>query len=238
MQIPISDTAAIAFSGMFYQRLAAGDPIDTATVEGRMAVHLKDPDSQEWATPVPFLRTQDGRLFDPPPTPAQTGISPEIRAGIIDDSRFVAEKTTGFVGRQWLFDSIHRFTREKPRGYFLLRGDPGIGKSAFLAQMVKRDGYLHHFNVRSEGIRSPENFLSNICSQIITTYGLEHTFLPPEATRDARFLNMLLEKVSARLGPGERTMILVDALDEADASTLTPGANPLYLRRCSLRASS
>ena len=68
MQIPISDAAAIAFSGAFYQRLAAGDPIDTATVEGRMAVHLADPDSQEWATPVLFLRTQDGRLFDPAPT--------------------------------------------------------------------------------------------------------------------------------------------------------------------------
>jgi hypothetical protein len=229
MQIPISDGAAIAFSGAFYQRLAAGDPIDTATVEGRMAVHLNEPDSQEWATPVLFLRSQDGRLFDPPPTPAQVGISPEIRAGIIDDSRFVAEKTAGFVGRQWLFDSIHRFTREKPRGYFILRGDPGIGKSAFLAQMVKREGYLHHFNVRAEGIRSPERFLANICSQIIATYGLEHTFLPPEATRDTRFLNTLLDKVSARLAPGERTLLLVDALDEADASALTPGANLLYL---------
>ncbi|HEY4593057.1 MAG TPA: hypothetical protein VIJ61_11660, partial [Thermoanaerobaculia bacterium] len=52
---------------------------------------------------------------------------------------------------------------------------------------------------------------------------------PPEATRDARFLSSLFEKVSARLGPGGRALILVDALDEADASTLTPGANPLYL---------
>ena len=229
MQIPISDAAAIAFSGMFYQRLAAGDPIDTATVEGRMAVHLKDPGSQEWATPVLFLRTQDGRLFDPAPTPNQPGISPEIRAGIIDDSRFVADKTAGFVGRQWLFDSIAQFTKDKPRGYFILRGDPGIGKSAFLAQMVRREGYVHHFNVRAEGIRRPETFLSNICSQLIATYGLEHTFLPPEATRDARFLNALLDKVSARLKPGEKAVVLVDALDEADSSTLLPGTNPLYL---------
>lgn len=229
MQIPVSDKAAIAFSGAFYQRLAAGDPIDAATVEGRMAVHLKDPGSQEWATPVLFLRGQDSRLFDPPPAPAQVGISPEIRTGIIDDSRFVAEKTVGFVGRQWLFDSINRFTREKPRGYFILRGDPGIGKSAFLAQMVKRDGYPHHFNIRAEGIRSPERFLTNICSQIIATYGLDHTFLPPEATHDSRFLTAVLEKVSARLKPGERAVLLVDALDEADASQLIPGANSLYL---------
>ena len=229
MQIPISDAAAVAFSGAFYRRLAAGDPIDTATVEGRMAVHLAAPDSQEWATPVLFLRTQDGRLFDPAPTPTQVGISPEIRAGIIDDSRFVVDKTAGFVGRKWLFDAIARFTKDKPRGYFILRGDPGIGKSAFLAQMVRREGYIHHFNVRAEGIRRPETFLSNICSQLIATYGLEHTFLPPEATRDARFLNTLLDKASSRLKPGEKAVILVDALDEADASTLLPGTNPLYL---------
>ena len=229
MQIPISDAAAIAFSAAFYQRLAAGDPIDTATVEGRMAVHLADPGSQEWATPVLFLRTQDGHLFDPAPTPEQPGISPEIRAGIIDDSRYIAEKTAGFVGRKWLFDAIAEFTRREPRGYFILRGDPGIGKSALLAQMAKREGYIHHFNVRAEGIRSPERFLSNICSQLIATYKLDSTFLPPEATRDSRFLNALLDKVSARLEPGERAVILVDALDEADSSVLTPGANPLYL---------
>ena len=229
MQIPISDAAAIAFSGAFYQRLAVGDPIDTATTEGRMAVHLKDPDSLEWATPVLFLRSQDGRLFDPPANSSQPGISPEIRAGIIDDSRYIAEKTAGFVGRKWLFDAIAGFTRAQPRGYFILRGDPGIGKSAFLAQMAKREGTIHHFNVRAEGIRSPERFLSNICSQLIATYKLDSTFLPPEATRDSQFLKGLLDKVASRLGPGEKAMILVDALDEADSGTLTPGANPLYL---------
>jgi hypothetical protein len=229
MQIPISDAAAIAFSGVFYERLAAGDPIDTATIEGRMAVRLADPDSQEWATPVLFLRNQDGQLFDPAPASRQPGISPEIRAGIIDDSRYIAEKTAGFVGRQWLFDAVAEFMRAQPRGYFILRGDPGIGKSAFLAQMAKRQGHIHHFNVRAEGIRSPERFLSNICSQLIATYTLGSTFLPPEATHDSRFLNTLLDRVAARLGPGERAVILVDALDEADSSALTPGANPLYL---------
>lgn len=56
MQFPISDEAAVAFSKGFYQRLAAGDPIDAAMVEGRMAIHLNDPASLEWATPVLFLR--------------------------------------------------------------------------------------------------------------------------------------------------------------------------------------
>jgi hypothetical protein len=228
MRSPISDQGAIVFSQTFYERLAAGDPADAATSEARLALRLRDPDTLEWATPVLFTRAPEGRLFEPAEQPGP-GSSPEIREGILDFSRLLADKTEGFVGRQWLFDAIRQFTREEPRGYFVLRGDPGIGKSALLAQLVKREGYLHHFNVRSEGIRRPETFLRNVCSQLVATYHLEHTFLPPEATRSSLFLSALLEKVSSRLQPGEKAILAVDALDEADSTLLTPGANALYL---------
>ncbi len=56
MQRPISDPAAIAFSGTFYRRLAAGDSIEQAVVEGRHAIHAADPDGMEWAIPVLFSR--------------------------------------------------------------------------------------------------------------------------------------------------------------------------------------
>lgn len=59
MQFPISDRAAITFSRVFYQRLAAGDPVDAAVAEGRQAIHSADPGGTEWATPVLFLRGQD-----------------------------------------------------------------------------------------------------------------------------------------------------------------------------------
>ena len=64
MQLPISDRAAIAFSRSFYQRLSAGEPVDTAVAEGRQAVHSEDSATTEWATPVLFLRTPDGALFN------------------------------------------------------------------------------------------------------------------------------------------------------------------------------
>jgi len=63
MQLPISDEAAIAFSRAFYQRLAAGDPVDAALAEGRQAVHSAAPASFEWAVPVLFQRTPTGELF-------------------------------------------------------------------------------------------------------------------------------------------------------------------------------
>jgi hypothetical protein len=63
MQLPISDRAAIAFSEAFYHSLAAGEPVESAVVDGRLAVSLALPDSWEWATPVLFLGVPNGDLF-------------------------------------------------------------------------------------------------------------------------------------------------------------------------------
>jgi hypothetical protein len=64
MQFQISDGAAIAFSQAVYERLSAGDSVEAAIGEGRMAIRLRDPSSLEWATPVLFMRGGGGALFD------------------------------------------------------------------------------------------------------------------------------------------------------------------------------
>ncbi len=229
MQLSVSDEAASQFSTAFYQRIAAGDPVDAATSEGRMAVLLDEPGSSEWATPALFLRSWDGRLFERASDGIAGFAAPEIRGEIHDFSRLIQDKTEGFVGRRWVFDAIGRFTREKPRGYFIVSGDPGIGKTALMAELAKRERYPRHFNVRQEGIQRPEQFLRNICAQLIATYGLDPTPLPPDAAQSTQFLSNLLEKVAARLQQGEKAALLVDALDESDLSLLSPGANALYL---------
>ncbi len=63
MQFPISDRAAIAFSRAFYRRIAAGDPVDAAVVEGRQGIHATDPRTLEWATPVLFSRMSGGEAL-------------------------------------------------------------------------------------------------------------------------------------------------------------------------------
>jgi hypothetical protein len=65
MQFPITDRAAIAFSGAFYSSLAGGDLVESAVTDGRMAVYHEAPRSYEWATPVLFLNMSEGRLFHP-----------------------------------------------------------------------------------------------------------------------------------------------------------------------------
>jgi hypothetical protein len=84
MQFPISDGAAIVFTGEFYSALADGEPVDQAVTSARKAL-LADYEA-EWATPVLFLRSADGHVFDrvaapvpvaPPPEPEPAPPPPE-----------------------------------------------------------------------------------------------------------------------------------------------------------------
>lgn len=149
---------------------------------------------------------------------------------IRDYTWFIDEKTQGFVGRQWVFDKVKCFMDKNPRGYFFIIGDPGIGKSALAAQMIKQNGYVHHFNIQAQGISEASQFLNNVCAQLIANYKLEYEVLPPEASEDAGFLNKVLDEVSTKLDSDEKCVIVVDALDEAYMPhRMSPGENLLYL---------
>ena len=118
--------------------------------------------------------------------------------------------------------------RRLPSGYVVLQGEPGIGKTAIIGQLVKQRAFVHHFNVAPLGIRSPQAFLSNVCAQLIVRYGLDHDSLPPEATQDGGFLARLLAE-AAEEDANHPVVVAVDALDEAEDVGLPPGANRLFL---------
>lgn len=221
MQFPISDRAALAFSEALYRRLAAGDPVEAAVAEGRLAIHGKDSRSFEWATPVLFLRTT--RIL--PPSPFR--VPPRIAEHVQTFDLYVKEKTRGFVGRQFVFDAVQSFIDVQPRGYFLVRGDPGIGKTAFLAELARTKEHVRHFNIRLQNVTRADQFLKNVCAQVIARYRLGHAALPPDADRSSAFLLEVLSK-AAREGR-EKIVVLVDALDEADVAGLSPNANLLCL---------
>jgi hypothetical protein len=67
MQFKIYDTNAIVFGSFFYQSLAAGESIDTAVREGRLAIYLNrnSDDERDWGVPVLYLRAEEeeGVLF-------------------------------------------------------------------------------------------------------------------------------------------------------------------------------
>jgi hypothetical protein len=164
------------------------------------------------------------RLLSAAPAPLLTHLK------VIDFERLVNERTRNFVGRDFVFRAIDHQLADPdfPAGYILIRGEPGIGKTALLSQLVKTRGYVHHFNIAPQNIRSTRTFLENVCAQLIVRYQLEYTGLPPEATQDSAFLSELLSEAAKKVGD-EPIVVLVDALDEAEDIGLAATANRLYL---------
>jgi hypothetical protein len=64
MQYEITDRAAIEFSRAFYKALANGLPVDAAVTEARKAVSFAIENTIEWGTPVLYMRSPDGVLFN------------------------------------------------------------------------------------------------------------------------------------------------------------------------------
>ncbi len=62
MQYEITDEAAIEFSRDFYEAISDGLPVDAAVAEARTAVSTKS--ALEWGTPVLYMRSPDGGIFD------------------------------------------------------------------------------------------------------------------------------------------------------------------------------
>lgn len=140
----------------------------------------------------------------------------------------IEDKIRNFVGREFVFEALATFLHEHDRGYFVIKGEPGIGKTTLLAHLAKTRGYIHHFNDASLGIVKPDQFLENICVQLIARYGLDIPYNPVDARRDGGYLGELLDTVNAKLERGQKAVILIDALDEAERS-FDPRSNILFL---------
>jgi hypothetical protein len=133
----------------------------------------------------------------------------------------IADKTENFVGREFVFNAIDDFMRANRSGYFLIEGEPGIGKTAILAELVKRKGYPHHFNIILQNIRTPKQFMFNACAQLIARYNLDHDYIPEDAGNDSGFLIQCLEE-AASLRDSRPIVFVIDALDESDVIPTNP----------------
>lgn len=143
---------------------------------------------------------------------------------------FIDERTRNFVGRKFVFDAIDDFLDNNESGYFFIRGDPGVGKSAVIAELIKRYCLtVYHFNIALQAINTPRQFLANTCARLIMQFSLRYTELPIDFDKDGAFFSMLLHKASANLSEGDKLVIAVDALDELKHAACLATANPLFL---------
>ena len=49
---------------------------------------------------------------------------------LIAFTTLIEEKTKNFIGRQFVFEAFDEFAGQSPSGYFIIKGEAGIGKSA------------------------------------------------------------------------------------------------------------
>jgi CHAT domain-containing protein len=64
MQFAITDSAAIEFSRTFYDAIADQLPVDVSVTQARQAIRIASPGTLEWVTPVIYLHSADGYIFD------------------------------------------------------------------------------------------------------------------------------------------------------------------------------
>jgi len=64
MQYEVTDEAAIEFARAFYEALADAVPVDAAVSEARKAISRIVSSTLEWGTPVLFMHSPDGVLFN------------------------------------------------------------------------------------------------------------------------------------------------------------------------------
>jgi hypothetical protein len=144
MQFEITDTAALTFAEHFYEALPLGYPVDAATALARQGIYASGNDV-EWGTPVLFMRSADGRIFDVP-TDARSEL-PSLTASLESQP---AEATAGMpitwslyvenTGRSSLFEVRPRASDSVPacESTELLSGE----NTVFTWESVAKEGSI------------------------------------------------------------------------------------------------
>jgi transcriptional regulator with XRE-family HTH domain len=163
--------------------------------------------------------------------PIRTSALPQIdqvlSAQIIQpDPVFQRVQLADFVGREWLTAKVDAFLNDPGRksGVFILTGDVGAGKTTFLAQLAQKRHYLQLFGEQVPGLSNLPRALRSLAAQLILRFHLEP--FEPALPDDPIAFERLLRSAARRLLPGERLIIVCDALNEMGT---VPNGNALGL---------
>jgi hypothetical protein len=127
----------------------------------------------------------------------------------------ITELGARFSGRLFVDKALDAFLARHDRGFFVLEGEPGIGKTAWAAHITANRQCVHHFNIEAEAIVRTEQCHANIRRQLAERYLGGAAPASPKQPDDGQLLKSLLEEISSTLQKEERVIIVVDALDEA-----------------------
>jgi len=142
----------------------------------------------------------------------------------------IEEKTEHFVGRNQELKELEDWVTSKSKGYLLIEGSPGVGKSALLASLTKMDlpnvQTIWHFIRRQDG-PTPEKFLRSVISSLAARFSVHN------ATGNREEMLVQLKENLWDIGKelsiaGKKLLLIIDGLDEAlAAETETSIANTI-----------
>lgn len=91
------------------------------------------------------------------------------RLSAIDFTPDLEKLTKNFTGKQWVFDEIDHWLKESEEQFFILTGEPGVGKSAIAARLIqiRSDVFAYHFcRIGRVETLEPERFLVSLAAQL------------------------------------------------------------------------
>jgi hypothetical protein len=155
----------------------------------------------------------------PEPGGALTGRDEPAFATSVSHHYFAAQRelieayTRQFVGRAQVLQALDHFRASHRRGYFIVRGGPGQGKTAVAGQLVKAYQAVHHFFSRAGGRGDVRLILQSLLAQLVPLAGVPAT-VPETIPELAKRLEDLLTRAVVRQ---KRVLLVLDALDELPA---------------------
>ena len=138
-------------------------------------------------------------------------------------AEYAEERRRHFKGRRWVFERIENWLAdEKGPRFLLIRGEPGIGKTAIAAQLThEMPVAAKHYCVAGDtGTIDPSLFIRSIANQLAKIDGFADCILKERETKTERGVSFsdLVAMPLTRLrtdGYEKPILIVVDALDEA-----------------------
>jgi formylglycine-generating enzyme required for sulfatase activity len=141
MQYEVTDRAAIEVARAFYEALADGWSVDAAVAEARKAVSLAVANTVEWGTPVLYMRSPDGLLFNVQEREATDAIWTDVERKARSGAGRVERKKESPA----LVPTPQPFEPELiliPAGEFLMGSDPEKDKLADKYEQPQHTVYL------------------------------------------------------------------------------------------------
>ena len=134
----------------------------------------------------------------------------------------IEEHVKRFVGRVAVSEALDRFLARQSRGYFLIRGAPGQGKSAVACHLIKSRGWPHHLINRTGGRSDVRLILRSLIAQLVSRLDSDGP-LPDSVPELAKAFEDLLARSTAK---SSRLVLVIDALDELSEEV---GPDPPFL---------